>query len=1308
MPKAVVTPQQRFADWLAQLRDAAGRPSYTRLLAHNRTAAATLRGKLSRAGISILLNGNFVLPPRPVVLEAFVDACRACALEDHGVVRPEVARHLGRELWRGRHSWLVEALDPLTGRGPAEPAQASVEDGERAVRDAVDDRPPFTENTLHDRYGATRGAFERYHSVVLDREQDLRALLDAVHGPGAYHVIEAPAFAGKTAFMVELYRRLRAQGCPTAVFYVVDRFANRAQDFLEAVVGQLIDALPSNEVIAAPEERPAQFTRLWSEFTALGTAERPAVLLVDALDEQLGTDGISQLLPVHLSGRHAHVVVATRSLPDFRAAVPRHHALATSLVSVVPLTPSPHAEAKSDDAHRHLADWLSSSDPVPERIATLLCVAEAPLTRHDLADLLGLSVGQIARHLHGVERCLLPLAVEAGGMGYQWAHVTYGGFVDEWVGGGRYAQEVHHVLAWAERHAERGWPETTPPFLLHGLHQFLRTHRDLAGRNRLVELVTTTRRQRLLATYGHDGMFLETIAWAREEVRETGGDSTDALELLFKLGLHQVAATAGTAHLPKGLLGLLVRSGQRNQAEGIALCVEERYRARAMAEVAEALVDIGAGERAAEIAYQAWKFAPLHQDPYWQLDALQACARAARRTGAAVAPPTMDSYLGKDDQRLHIGCAKYFLELGEPEQARAALDRLFTYEQTHAEIYAWALADAAAVLGALGDLDAAVPVLQRALAAEQNAFSYGGGQGVARIGQVVRALVRAGRVEEAAGIAASIKHSGDYLRANVHGMLIDALLDDGGLTRAEKVLEHELGLAESLHHDETRLVALMYLRAAQAHGGFGDVREMERLVQAVDTLDYPEWDALGAALVALGEGFLAAGRQEEAVEVARQALAGSGYEHLLFLDGTLKALITASIEAGDFQGARRAAEAEAVPHWREDLLRLVEYAEAVAGRPLPASAYLQWPIEELARLAVALTTEGGNAPLAHTLAYAVMSQVGLVDHLSDPFEDRADWAAALLALEVLQRIDGVGHWADVAAGIRSATHRAEALATLSRCCRATDVATADTLLRTAVETASRLGDRDLRVSALCAVLTAAGSLTESHPCVARALTVLRQTIGRPTETADIELRASTAVTLSRVGLREQARRIALDAYEIYAATARPPDGRRDGDGHRLCDALTDTGLYDKALDLAESLAAPFQLAGIAKRCTEAGDRRTAGRAAEQAHAAWLAGGWGSQLAESLISALLDAGRADLATSLFLECEDDAEGDEVVHVFFRGLVMNGHASEALSMACGLKLISWRAAALVGWCSAPTWPPEMRRRLLRLLQDLVMSS
>ncbi|WP_371664741.1 hypothetical protein [Streptomyces sp. NBC_00280] len=678
MPKTV-TPQQRFADWLAQLREAAEEPSYTRLLAKNRNSTSvTHRGKLNQTGISDLLNGKFVWPPKLVVVEAFVDACRLCAREDHGEVPPKVARHLGRELWRERHSWLVEALDPIGGRKPTEPAQAAIEKREQAVRDAVGDRP-FVESAHHDRYGATRSAFESYHSKVLDRDGELRDLLDAVRGPGAYHVIEGPAFVGKTAFMVELYRRLHAQGCPTVVFYVVDRIANSSQDFLDAGVGQLLTALRSDERIAAPEERATQFTRLWTAFAALGTAECPAVLLVDGLDEQLDA-GISPLLPVQVYG-HAHVVVATRSLPDFRAAVPRHHAMAARRVSLFSLSLSPHAKAWNDDAKRHLQGWLSSADPDRERIATVLCVAGAPLTRHDLADLLGVSVGRIAQHLHAVERCLLPLAVEATGIGYQWAHATYGQFVDDWVGRGRYTEEIHHVLTWARCHAEKGWPETTPPFLLHGLHHFLRTHAAVAGGNHLVDLVTTARRRRLLETYGHDGVFLETIALAREELNRTGGDSAHDLESHFRLDLNQLTVMSRVHLLPRGLLRLLVQSGLAKQAEGVALAVEERGRAEALAEVSEALVDVGDPVRAREIVDQAWKFTSIPDDPYWQLVAMHACARAARKAGSAISDLPIHAYAGSGDQRVQCALAAYWAEIGDREAACTALDQLLASEQ---------------------------------------------------------------------------------------------------------------------------------------------------------------------------------------------------------------------------------------------------------------------------------------------------------------------------------------------------------------------------------------------------------------------------------------------------------------------------------------------------------------------------------------------------------------------------------------------------------------------------------------------------
>ncbi|GGS07920.1 hypothetical protein GCM10010252_53660 [Streptomyces aureoverticillatus] len=1300
-----VTPQERFADWLVQLRVAAGNPSYGELVAHNgTTSSGRLRGQLNPTGLSTLLNGKFVRPPRWEVVEAFVDACRAAARAKHGDITPDVARHLDRPaskpgtLWRERHAELVKLLGPQgAARSLAKPFAAATHG--RDDRGTPDPRP-FLESAPHDRYGATRSAFESYHSVILDREDELRRLLTAVRGPGAYHAIEAPAFAGKTALVVELYRRLRAQGCPTAVFYVVDRYAHRSQDFLEAVIGQLLAAVRSDESLGAHEERPAQFARLWTAFAALGTVERPAVLLVDGLDEQLKADGVSPLLPVRVCG-HAHVVVATRSLPDFRAAVPRHHALAATPVDVVALDRSPHAEAKSDDARRHLEDWLSSPDPAPERIATLLRIAAAPLTRHDLADLLDLSVGHVARHLQGIERCLLPLALEVGGTGYQWAHITYGEFVEEWVGKARHAQEIQQVIAWAERHADRGWPDTTPPFLLHGLHHFVRAHRELVGGDRLVGLVTTARRQRLLETYGHESTFLETIALAREELRAADGRASRDLEVEFALDLHHLAATASTSGLPAGLLRLLVCTGQARQAEGIALSVEERYRADALAEVAEALADTGAGERAGELSDRAWKFASARTDRYWQLVALRACARAAKKTGRPMPRFVAADWLGDPDQRLFCACAEYLVEAGEPDAARSALTRLFAYEAEHGKLHTWVWAAAAAVLARLGDLDAATDLARKAC--EKTFLSLLGSNGSVPISQVVTGLVRADRVDDAIGIASQLTGQGDFLRASVHAALIDALVAEGRNVHADRILARELGQAQAQSHEAMRLVSLAYLSATQARGGDADVRFMRRLVRSVDAIEFPG-SHLSDGLVQLGEGLLAAGDREGAARTARRALALSRRDsHPYFID-LLHDVTVASVDVGDLTGARRVADAITHQPWRSDSLRAVELAEAVAGPPAPADAYATWEPEDRAELAVAWAE--AESGVARDLAHGLIEEWGQ--------EERPRWqghgilwSAVLCAVEVLHRTDGVEHCETALARVRPVARRVEALAKLSGCCRTTDEATADALLGRAIGMASRLRDRDTCLSALCAALTAAGPLRDRTEAVGRALAAFRRRAEPMTEAAGAGPRASMALALCRAGLDEAARVYAAEAYEITKNVGVEDDFVAQ---YRICDALVSVGMNDYALRVVEELDLSFALPDLVERCVAAGEMEAAGQLAERAVAVWEEVGEGeADVTERFVQALLRAGRVDLAEFLFHRfLEVSVELGDVARTFFSGLVGIGLADEALARARGLDSRYWRAAALVGWGTAPAWPPDVRRRNVRLLQEHVIGA
>lgn len=659
----------------------------------------------------------------------------------------------------------------------------------------------------HDRYAATRRALESFHTEVLDREDELCSLLDALCGTGTYHVVEAPAFAGKTAFMVELCRRLNALGCPTAVFYIVDRYSNRSGDFLEAVIGQLIGVLRVDEEVAAAEKRSAQFARLWDAVAALGTAERPAVLLVDGLDEQLPIDAISPLLPVHVSG-YAHVVVATRSLPDPRTATPPHHPLGASRFSLVHLIPSRHAKAQTENAKRHLEAFLASADPVREEIAALILVASAPLSRLDLADLLGLAVCQVAQHLYDVERCLLPIAIAPSGVGYQWAHAKYGEFVHDWIGAGGRARVGERIVKWATRHAAAGWPDTTPSFLLHGLHHFVRAHAATADKGLLTALVSHERRQRLLATFGHDGVFLDTIAVVRALTEKSGGQSTDDLELLFRLDLHHLLAVSYSPFLPEGMLRLLVLSGQADQAEGVAFATEERFRAVALAEVAEALADTGLLERARGLVDASWTCASM-VDEHLQPVVLRSCVRAARKAGAKIPRLELDDYV----RSRHAVSAEAGV-LGEPGEhaaARVGLDALAERQRQHPDLgpREWAdidrirrLLDGPDAGGSTGRLiDADGPAhdgdsalreadeLLRELADNEDLLE----DVSARLIRLGNTLLATGRVQDAAHVAqqmltASRRYGHPFIDYNMHDLAL-ALIEAGDLPGAREVVE---------------------------------------------------------------------------------------------------------------------------------------------------------------------------------------------------------------------------------------------------------------------------------------------------------------------------------------------------------------------------------------------------------------------------------------------------------------------------------------------------------------------------------------
>ncbi|WP_371664740.1 hypothetical protein [Streptomyces sp. NBC_00280] len=599
----------------------------------------------------------------------------------------------------------------------------------------------------------------------------------------------------------------------------------------------------------------------------------------------------------------------------------------------------------------------------------------------------------------------------------------------------------------------------------------------------------------------------------------------------------------------------------------------------------------------------------------------------------------------------------------------------------------------AATLSLLGDVDGAADFARKALGTAA-VGSLGGNSG-SKIGRVLRGLIHASRIEEAAEIASLVDESHGGLWGATHAVLIEALYEAGHSSYADALVERDLVTAAAMRNPlESRLCSAR-LRAAQAKGGNGDGAAMYQLWQSTETVEYNDRELEVEFLVELGEGLVTVGRCDDAARVARQALALNERLSNPFDSYTVHKLTVAMIEAGDLPGARRLAEENPNSAYGDTSLRAVQLAEAAAGNLGPLDVYARWPPMDRARLAASLADTEGAARSASDLAHGVVAQV--ISEGRDA--DGILWAATLLAVEVLRYTDGVADCEALLSRIRPVGRRAEALAKLSHCCRATDDTTADRLLTKAVDQASRLRKEDTRVSALCAVLRAAGPLRDSTPGIPRVAAAIGRYVEKPgPKRAGVG--ASAAMALWDSGLSEHARQFALKAYGL----TRREDN--DEDWHLVCYALTRIGMYGSALRMAEGVGFSLILADIAKSCAEAGDLRTAGQAAERGLQTWQAEGSYDDPgeAEALIDAMLHAQRPDLAVTLFKEYQDQSfEPERVVQALTHGLVMQGHASEALSLARSLRLQSCRAQALVSWGSAPAWPLDMHRRNLRLLQE-----
>ncbi|MFF3840278.1 hypothetical protein [Streptomyces sp. NPDC001930] len=436
---------------------------------------------------------------------------------------------------------------------------------------------------------------------LVGREEELAELAEfcrADSGP-AYAYWRAGAWAGKTALMAWLALD-PPPGVRIVPFFVTARLGaqNDVAAYTDVVLEQLAElageGLPALLTAATGE---AHLLRLYtSAAEACAARGERLVLLVDGLDEDRGvTTGadahsIASLLPYDL-----RVIVAGRPNPPLPADVPEDHPLRSAVVRT--LTPSPRAHAIRTDAERELKRLLEAGG-LPYDLLALLTAAGGGLTADDLAEL---TEGVLYR-VRDVLRTGPGRTFAARGETYLLAHEELVTGAREMLGKRELARWRAVLHAWADHWRERGWPEGTPDYLLHGYVPMLRAEGDV---ERLVDCAGDARRHaRLLAVTGGDAAALAEIGAAADVVlgaAEREGSVAAALRLAMRRSrLDRVSGS-----VPLALLSGWAAVGMPDRAVALARSMEGGAAVAGLCTVAGKLLDGGTRERAMELVDEA-------------------------------------------------------------------------------------------------------------------------------------------------------------------------------------------------------------------------------------------------------------------------------------------------------------------------------------------------------------------------------------------------------------------------------------------------------------------------------------------------------------------------------------------------------------------------------------------------------------------------------------------------------------------------------------------------------------------------------
>ena len=484
-----------------------------------------------------------------------------------------------------------------------------------------------------------------------ERQTELAELVSFCGGPEPYRWIQGRPWAGKTA-LAAWFALHPPRGVVPVWFFITARYAGQSDG--DAYTASVIDQLAliagrEPSATGSPAARDGE-RRLLLRQAAERVAEDGGTLLlvVDGLDEDQsrvpGGSGssIASLLPERPPA-NVRVLVTSRPSPGIPSDVGGGHPLRHC--PVVELATSEAARHTEHEARYDLQQALAG-DQLERDVVGLLTAARGTLTVEDLRELTGEPGYLVRQRLGSVFGRILRLrggGFEGSGesdvtlyttsRGYLFAHETLLVAAQDELGPDvdAYQDRLH---AWARTYERRGWPESTPLYLL---QPYGRLVAFLLDTGRATGLATDPkRRDRLREATGSDAACLAEIAAAGETVRRAAPDD---------LGSPAALAAAGdlvarrNASLHPDIPAVHARLGRVRQAIGLARSVfRPEDRARAVLGVARVLAEAD-DSRAVRLATEGLRLAEemVAGTVPARLDTPDMVARGMRATALALA-----------------------------------------------------------------------------------------------------------------------------------------------------------------------------------------------------------------------------------------------------------------------------------------------------------------------------------------------------------------------------------------------------------------------------------------------------------------------------------------------------------------------------------------------------------------------------------------------------------------------------------------------------------------------------------------------